>query len=487
MRILYFDIDTLRSDHLGCYGYHRNTSPNLDALAARGIRFDGCYTSDSPCLPSRTALCTGRFGIRNGVVGHGGTGAELFPEGQGRSFFSTLGKTSFAERLFRAGHHTVTFSSFAQRHSAFHWHAGFQEAHSVGKRGLENADEVQAQVMDWLSRHGQREDWFAHVHLWDPHTPYRVPAHYGDPFAEAPLPAWLSEEVRAAHYEGCGPHSAREAVGFSTDYPYGDYPRQPREISSMLEVRRMFDGYDTGVLYADEVIGRILNDLSERGLLEDTAVIVSADHGETLGELNIYCDHHTADEHTAHVPFILCWPGLEAPRVEAGLCYQIDLAATVLELAGAQVPDNWDGESFASELRAQTFRGRDHLVLSQGAWTCQRAVRFEDYLYLRTYHDGYHLLPEELLFDLSSDPHEQHDLAAARPRIVERARSRLVAWRDSMLEAHPTGTDPLMTVLSEGGPAHCRGQLPAYLKRLRSTGRALLADALRDKHPGEAH
>ena len=71
MRILLIDIDTLRPDHLGCYGYHRATSPNIDALAADAIRFDNVYASDVPCLPSRTALCTRRFDTRTGVVSQG--------------------------------------------------------------------------------------------------------------------------------------------------------------------------------------------------------------------------------------------------------------------------------------------------------------------------------------------------------------------------------------------------------------------------------
>jgi choline-sulfatase len=88
MRIIYFDIDTLRADHLGCYGYERPTSPAIDAVAADGVRFTNVYASDLPCLPSRTALSTGRLGIHNGVAGHGGTAAALFPEGRDRGFRS---------------------------------------------------------------------------------------------------------------------------------------------------------------------------------------------------------------------------------------------------------------------------------------------------------------------------------------------------------------------------------------------------------------
>ena len=73
MRVLFVDIDTLRPDHMGCYGYSRNTTPNFDKVAEEGVRFDEYYCSDAPCLPSRAALISGMFGIHNGAVGHGGT------------------------------------------------------------------------------------------------------------------------------------------------------------------------------------------------------------------------------------------------------------------------------------------------------------------------------------------------------------------------------------------------------------------------------
>jgi choline-sulfatase len=114
MRILYIDIDTLRPDHLGCYGYHRHTSPNIDALAERGVTFENCYNSDAPCLPSRSALWSGRCGFHTGVVGHGGTAADPFIEGTSRGFRDVFDATSWTSALRRTGLHTVTVSPFAE-------------------------------------------------------------------------------------------------------------------------------------------------------------------------------------------------------------------------------------------------------------------------------------------------------------------------------------------------------------------------------------
>ncbi|MGH8297173.1 MAG: sulfatase, partial [Steroidobacteraceae bacterium] len=343
MRILYIDIDTLRADHLGCYGYHRATSPNIDRIAAGAIVLASVYASDVPCLPSRTALLTGRFGIHNGVVNHGGTDADPAIDGPERGFCSRLHLDSFPSHLKQAGLRTVTVSSFAQRHSAFHWHAGFDETYNVGKWGMETAEDVYEVAADWLGRRGREDGWFLHVHLWDPHAPYRAAASYGEPFRESPPPGWLTEEVRARHWRGCGPHGAREGRGFKpNEYDRAHYPRQPQEMSDMAAVRAMFDGYDVGVLAADRCVGKLLELLEGLGVASDTAIMISADHGETLGELNIYCDHQTADEHTTHIPLILKWPGLGAGRRRA-LHYQFDVSASLLELLGQKVPQSWDG------------------------------------------------------------------------------------------------------------------------------------------------
>ena len=483
MRILYIDIDTLRPDHLGCYGYHRDTSPNIDRLAQDGKRFDHCYCSDAPCLPSRTALFSGRFGIHTGVVGHGGTAADPFIEGPDRWFNSTLGNTSWMSCLRKTGLKTVTVSPFGERHSAWHWYANFSEVYNPGLHGEGPADDVTPIALDWLDRNGTSDNWFLHVNYWDPHTPYRTPETFENPFADDPIPDWYSEDIRQKHWQGCGSWSAQEGLGYGGAHPYNSpkYPRQPSVISSMQEARRMFDGYDMGIRYADEHIGRILNKLKDLNIFDDMMIIVSADHAENLGELNIYYDHQTADYCTSRIPFIIRWPGKIEPGLDSSLYYQFDLAATITELIGGEVPDNWDGQSFAEKLDAASS-GREFLVLSQAAHTCQRSVRFGDYLCIRSYHDGFHNFPDVMLFDAKQDPHEQNDLAEAHPELVNKALNLLDQWYGDMMRTATHPTDPMWTVLKEGGPLHTRVDLNEYVQRLRATGREDCAEQILKKH-----
>ncbi|MBX3313873.1 MAG: sulfatase [Actinobacteria bacterium] len=480
MRLLYLDIDTLRADHLGCYGYHRDTTPNIDAVAAGGVRFTNVYASDVPCLPSRTALATGAFGIRNGVVNHGGAAADLRSLGSKRWFVDWWRFNSWASCFYHAGWHTASLSSFPFRHSATWWNAGFMEAANLMRgMGTERADQVLPGALDWLDRRGRADEWFLHVHLWDPHTPYNTPPEYGNPFASDPPPAWHTDAVRERNWELSGPHSAQEPWGFTPD-EWGDPPpRQPWQAASMDDVKGIFDGYDVGVRYADDALGTLLNKLDDLGVLDETAVMVSSDHGEAFGELGVYADHQAADEATCHVPAVLRWPGVE-PQVHTGLHYQMDLAATTLDLAGIDVPRAWDGVPIRLG-----GSGRDELVLSQGAWSCQRGVRFGDHLYLRTWHDGYHAhWADEMLFDVVADPHETRDLAADDPATLGAGASRLATWTAEQLERTGLG-DPLDVVREEGGPFHVRHHLRPYLDRLRSTGRARWADVLADRHPAE--
>jgi len=245
MRILYLDIDTLRADHLGCYGYCRDTSPNIDAIADTGVRFDNCYASDTPCLPSRAALFTGRFGIHTGVVGHGGTAADMRIEGSERQFHTVRTRNSWVAALREAGYYPVSVSPYAERHSAWWFYHGWREMYNPGKRGHEIAPEVVPYALEWLSRHAKEDNWFLHVNTWDPHTPYRTPMDFGNPFEGKPFDGWLTEELIQKHLQGYGPHSAHDVDGWRPGS--GRWPRMPDQIASLADYQKWIDGYDVGI------------------------------------------------------------------------------------------------------------------------------------------------------------------------------------------------------------------------------------------------
>ncbi len=484
LRILYLDLDTLRPDHLGCYGYHRNTSPNIDRIAREGVRFENYYCSDAPCLPSRTALMTGRFGIHTGVAGHGGTAADIRIEGEKRSFRDTLASESLPAFLRAQGIKTISISPFAERHSSWSFYAGFSEMHNTGKGGMESAEDVTPVALKWINNNAKEDNWFLHLNYWDAHTPYRAPEEYGNPFENDDLPQWITQEVLDRHIEHVGPHSANE-IGMYDERTSPMHPRHPGRIENMKGLRRMIDGYDCGISYMDSHIGAILDALEKQGVLDEMAIIVSADHGENMGELGIYGEHATADHNTCRIPMIARWPGCKKGHVDRGLHYNLDLAPTLADIFDREPAESWDGRSYASAVIEGKDCGRDYLVISQCAHVCQRSVRFGSWLYIRTYHDGYHLFPDEMLFNIEDDPHEVNNMAEDKREVCREAVYYLAGWHDTMMKTMLCDVDPLWKVIKEGGPFHAKGRLKQYSERLKKTGRGWAVDELKKRHPGE--
>ncbi|CAN7745068.1 sulfatase family protein [Paenibacillus sp. LjRoot56] len=492
MRILFLDLDSTSPDHLGCYGYKRNTSPNIDKIAAEGVRFTNYYTSDAPCAPSRTALMTGQFGIRNGLVGHGGTAGDMKLEGEKRQLFGRLATGgSFPSYLNLMGDlNTVLISPFPQRHSTFGFYAGFNEILNTGKFGNESAEHVTPVALDWIDRNAKKDDWFLYINYWDPHTPYRAPMTYGNPFENDPLPEWLTEEVLERHKQMVGSHTVNE---LNIDYmnktydnqTSANFPRHPGDIQDMNGLRTMIDGYDCGIRYMDEHLGRLFASLEQQGVMDDLIIMISADHGENMGQLGIYGEHATADQGTCRLPMIIRWPGMKQGIVNEDLHLHLDLLPTMAEMIGGPIMPFWDGVSYASVLKEGASCGREYVVVSQCAHVAQRSVRFREWMYIRTYHDGFHMFDQEMLYNLSEDPKEQHNVAAANKDVCMEAVYYLTQWHDEMMSRSGDDRDPLWTVMKEGGPFHAKGYLKGYIKRLEETGRGHHVEELIRRHPRE--
>ncbi len=269
----------------------------------------------------------------------------------------------------------------------------------------------------------------------------------------------------------------------------------PDAIRSRQDFEKLVNGYDGAIAYWDHHLGILLEELADLGIAEETAVIVTSDHGECLGENGCYGDHPMANEPSHRVPMVLRWPAVttrlrEEDQHVSGLVYHLDVCPTICELLGLEVPPGWDGQSFAAAVHGQPFFGREHLVFSHDAYTYQRAMRTPEHLYIRTLHPGCFRIEHEQLYAIADDPHMTKGLlghsastaSASAPgahQVADRLRGLLDRWRNQHLSLRGPCPDPMEAGRYES-PADAF-YAPAYERRLRRTGRTTLADDLSER------
>ncbi len=460
MRILYFDLDCVRPDHLGCYGYDRPTSPNIDRVAAEGMRFNNYYCASSPCLPSRSAMYSGRYGIRNGTLSNHGAGAQFHIE-KNMYMGPKADNELFTRQLRRHDFDTYCFSTFADRHNVWWWTTGWTEFHTPNlKGGHDSAAEVNEKVIPWLEKNPEKNDYFMHIHYWDAHRVYSKDPKWADPLKDSPVTQeWPDEQTIAEHQKLKGAFTAAQQPfwdpkkGEST-LNKSPVPLMADKVSNRADFEKMVIGYDAMIRYVDHHIGEVIQTLEEQGLMDDTAIIISADHGDSFGEHGIYTDHVNADECIHHIPLVVRWPG----KVEPGTCddnfmSNIDFAPTICDMLDVPAPAQWDGQSYRANLECKELpANRDFIVWDTALYAAQRAVRTKNHLYIKTYDpEAYaHLKPEEL-YDIENDPYQTHDLAAEQPELLAECRQIMENWIDEQKAKPNFVRDPIEVVLEERG------------------------------------
>ncbi len=447
MRIIYFDIDCLRPDHLGCYGYSRPTSPNIDAVAAKGTCFENYYCASSPCLPSRTALVSGRFGIRNGVVSNVGAGSDF-------KFRKTAyagpqeGNEFFPRHLRRNNFDTFCISNFADRHCSYYFMAGWNEYITPNlKRGTETSEEVNEAALRWLKNNVDRDNYYLHINYWDTHRLYNIDPSWADRFKDSPVPCpWPDQETLDEHMKMEAPFTPNHLYQAWHTVP----PLMPERIANRQDYERTITAYDACIAYVDHHIGIIIDFLKENNLYEDTAIIISADHGDAFGEHGVYTDHVCADECIHRVPLIVKWPGiaLEGQKCNS-LLYNVDFAPTVCDILGFQIPEDWDGESFKNHLEGKPGLEREYLVWDHALYTVQRAVRTKDYLMIHTYDDNGYDMDPVALYKISEDPYQTRNIAQDNPETVRACYGMMQEWIAAQQSKGNVIPDPLIKVLEE--------------------------------------
>ena len=438
--VVLISVDTLRADHLGCYGNPTVRTPAIDALAAEGIRLCDLTATAPTTLASHLSLFTGNYPHTHGIVRNGWT---VNPANQ-----------TLAELMRMAGYRTVAvIGSFAlssitgfdqgfdHYDEDFDERIRFQDVEPNQRRAASTTDAAIA-LLDDLGD----ESLFLFLHYFDPHHPYDPPAPYDTMYlpAAAGIVGDLRDQRRAVAAQQKAITGREEGLdnvivhGLSRQLVTG-CDGVPRDIDPLLAAR-----YAGEVSYVDEHVGRVFDELKRRGMWESSLVIFTSDHGETFWEHGDFWNHGLCVyDTTVQIPLILKLPGGEGAGGEiATPLSNVDLLPTLVELLGLAEPERVEGRSFLAALEgrplepAPVFSGATQPARQERegmVWLGERkskAVRQGRFKLVRTPY-----LELDELYDLAADPGERRNLlmggdAAARDR-AEGMRAVLEGWADS--------------------------------------------------------
>src|SRR6266852_2027847 len=427
-------IDTLRADHLGCYGYKQISTPNIDALAADGARFERAYTVVPVTLPSHTVMFTGTYPMLSGMHDFGGN--KLSPQ-----------QPTLASVLKQSGYVTGAVIGAAVLDSRFGLNQGFDfyyDHFDFSRLEEANLDEMERPgnvvadlALDWLGKNSQKK-FFLWMHLYDPHFPYRPPEPYSREYASQP--------------------------------------------------------YDGEIAFADEQVGRLLRFLKDKGLYQNTVIVLTGDHGESLGEHGEKTHGFFIYNVTMHVPLIIHLPGKPATQTVADPVSLVDLMPTVLAATGLDIPSQVQGRSLLSALRGEkidrdrTLYGETFLPRLHFNWSELRGAENAKYHFIDA--------PRPELYDLTKDPGELRNLFPEKKAVAEEMRAKLAGlireYSAGKELAEKTGLDPaLMERLKSlgyagfsggGDPTITNRDLPDPKDRIATY--ELISDAIADSQHG---
>jgi len=425
--LVLISIDTLRRDHTSVHGYGVKTTPNLEALASDGVRLNRAYSHTPTTGPSHTTMLTSLYPMAHGMLKNG----ERL----------SASVTTLAEILRGQGYATAAFVSSYVLAPVFGLNQGFDSYDASFEPSSKNgcgcsssqeercADEVTASVLDWFEVNSKRtQPFFLFIHYFDPHAGYDPPPGFGAPS--------IADDS---------------------------------SLSPLLRLERRIEDYDGEVRFTDQQVGLVLKEIDQRGLRNDTLVVVTSDHGESFGENGVIGHGVALYETMISIPLVLRFPGTIPPGLSSdepvGL---IDITPTILDLIGVEIGGRgFQGKSLVplitgkrkAELDVPIFLQRRHyttpVVRGVRVEGSQFAVRTKDWKYVE---DGQG--QARLLFNLSDDPGELKNLVADRPAQVKRLSTMVKVWKKRNEPSHPLAEQPGVS----------EGISPKDLEHLRALG-----------------
>jgi N-sulfoglucosamine sulfohydrolase len=345
--VLIITVDDMSADSLGAFGCEvRNTSPNIDKLAAQGFRFNRAHVVVGNCMPSRNVMWSGLYPHNNGVEG----------------FYQVPDATHkhLADLMHDAGYYTGIFHKVAHStpYHPYDWDVNLDTAADGRKRHIKHAaDYGDATAQGIAEATSAGKPFCLMINVADPHKPFFAQGRDGStvPDEHVPSHVFTADDVTIP--------------GFLFDDPV---------------VRKELGHYYSSVRRADDCVGRIIAALDASGLRENTVILFLSDHGMALPFAKTQLYHHSSN-----TPMFVIWPGVtQAGTIDdTHMVSAVDLLPTLLEITGVEHPGRMDGRSFASILRGETQDGRDFVIkeYNENAGASRdpmRAVQTKDYLYL---------------------------------------------------------------------------------------------------------
>ena len=416
--IILFSLDTLRASSMSCYGHTHLTTPHLDALAEDATLFESCISPHIPTHPAHTTMFTGKDVLTHQIITQGGR-LEL------NESIKTL-----PELLSEAGYFTVAADNLGRwfqrgfpenQYRGYSWESRYQNA-----RKAEAVNQTAIELLDLAQ--SQDKPWFAFLHYWDPHTPYLPPLPFERMF-----------------YSGdeCDPNNRSMDDVYACE-PFTDYFRQwmckpdPDDPDNIEKKRLWTDRryvnsqYDASIAYMDASLAQLFQYLQDCNLMEETLLVITADHGEELDEHELWYDHHGLYQTNCHIPLILHCPAAipKGQRLE-GLVSLKDIAPTVLDYA-SQTTFAEREKMAGTSLRTLVENGSDDgssdaIYLTECGWMKKRGWQTRKWkLIVETGGTpAVYNKPDVELYDLEEDPDEIYNLAEEAEDIVAQLKTEM--------------------------------------------------------------
>jgi arylsulfatase A-like enzyme len=414
-------LDTVRADHLGCYGYARATSPRIDAFARGATLYRRSFASAPWTLPTHASLFTGRYAFEHGAH-------NLRSEDETRSFTALApGRYTLAEALKERGYATAAFvanTGFLSRR------CGVNQGFDVYQTRRLPARELNDAALEFVGK-ARRRPFFLFVNYMEAHRPYDA----------RPRPGLLSR----------APRQGDDLVPrlYAAVMP-GTHDAEPQLVSDLI------DQYDTAIANLDEEVGRLLDGLSRAGRDADTVVVLTSDHGEFFGEHRLAEHSKDVYQEVLAVPLVVRAPGQTTARVVDTIASSVDVPRLVLEHLPA---DPALEKAFPLVLGGHPVLAEEYYARPKDLWhplwghrfDRVRTAFFEWPLKLIESSDGRHEL-----YDVERDAREGHSLIRSEPDSAARLAAALAAFRTERGIATPA---------PEAAPA-----APEDLEELRALG-----------------